>query len=111
MNEKELIIQQHEENAWLIINSDSGEIENIITKDEVVEYCKRQCETINTDYVSADEMIEAIWYNLTNAYGLEDVDCYCDEFDKFTTWFEYVCVEYFANELIASYKQRLLDFE
>lgn len=111
MNDKEFIIQQHEENAWLIINADSGEIKDIITKDTIVEYCKRECEQNDTDYMSSDGITDSVWYYLDIDYNLERVDNYCEEFDKFLAWFDYVCVEYLAKELVAFYKQRLLNFE
>ena len=108
---KNLIIQQHEENAWLIIDSDSGEVENIITKDEIIEYCKRECEKNNTDYMSSDGITDTVWYYINMDYNLEYVDNYCQEFDKFLAWFDYICVEYLAKEIVAFYKQRLLNFE
>ena len=111
MDEKELIIQQHEENAWLIIDSDSGNVEGIITKDDIIEYCKRECEMVDTMYMCADGIIDSVWWTVKDNYNLGLVDNYCEEFDKFCAWFDFVCVEYLANELIASYKQRLLDFE
>lgn len=36
---------------------------------------------------------------------------HCQEFEKFLTWFDYICIEYLAKEMVAFYKQRLLNFE
>lgn len=111
MNKKQFIIQQHEENAWLIIDSDSGLVENIITKDEIIEYCKCECEKNDTDYMSSDGITDSVWYYVNMDYNLEFVDNYCEEYDKFLAWFDYTCVEYLAKEIVAFYKQRLLNYE
>ena len=111
MNEKELIIQQHEENAWLIIDSDNGSIKDIITKDDIVEYCKRECEMADIVYMCVDGIVEGVWWEINDKYDLELVDNYCEEFEKFCKWFDFICVEYLTNELITYYKQRLLNFE
>lgn len=108
MNEKELIIQQHEENAWLVINADTGEIEDIITKDNVVEYCKLTYEYCDDNM---EYFIDNVWGEIGKNHTQGLLNHYCEEFDKFCAWLNFVCVEYFANEMVTSYKQRLLDFE
>ena len=109
-NEKQFIIQQHEENAWLIIDSDSGSVKDIITKDDVVQYCKRECEYDIFD-LCPKSAIDSVWWEVNDDYKLDLVDNYCEEFDKFCAWFDFVCIEFFSNDMVASYKQRLLDFE
>lgn len=111
MNEKTSVIQQHEENTWFLINTDNGEIENVITKDGVIEYCKHECEDEDPDFVNADDIITNALSKMLDDYNWDYADHYCEEFDKFTAWLSYICVEYLANEIVASYKQRLLDFE
>ncbi len=105
------IIKQTDENTWLIIDNESGEIINTITKDVVIDYCKRECEENNTDYMSSDGITDSVWYYIDMEYDLEFVDNYCQEYDKFLAWFDYTCVEYLAKEIVAFYKQRLLNFE
>ena len=61
--------------------------------------------------MSVDSCAECVWFELEDDYNLDSVDSYCQEFSKFIAWLEYVCVEYLAQEVIASYKQRLLNFE
>ena len=82
-----------------------------VTKDSVIKYCKEKCEDIDTCSFSAEIMIDSIWWRIDDEYDLEFVDADCREWEKFTTWFDYVCVEYLAQELVALYKQRLLYFE
>lgn len=111
MEDKKYIIKQHEENTWFIVNDDTGEVVNIITKDTVVDYCKREYDNVDTDYVGEDGIINSAWFDLDNDYHIDLVDYDCEELDKFVAWFDYICVEYFANEIVKEYKQRLLDFE
>lgn len=108
--EENYIIKQTEENTFVVLN-ENGEVVEIITKDTVVNYCKRECEVSDTCYVSADMMVDSVWYLIDNNLNLELVDHYCQDWDKFTTWFDYICVEYLAQEIVGIYKQRLLDFE
>lgn len=108
---KDYIIKQTDENTWVIIDEEDGKVIDTITKDIVINYCKHECEDNNTDHMSADGMTENVWWNLDNDYGMDLVDNYCQEFDKFLAWFDYTCIEYLAKEIVAFYKQRLLDFE
>lgn len=98
------------EDTWHIVN-ENGEVIDTITKDIVVNYCKRECEENDTDYMSSDGITDSVWWNLDDDYNLEYVDNYCQEFDKFLAWFDYTCVEYLAKEIVTFYKQRLLNFE
>lgn len=103
-------LRQIEENAWTIINEEE-EIVDTITKDTVIDYCKRECEYNETCSFSAEIMTDSIWWYINDEHNLELVDNYCQEWDKFIAWFNYVCIEYLAQEITAIYKQRLLDFE
>lgn len=108
---KDYIIKQTDKNTWVIIDEEDGKVIDTITKDIIINYCKHECDTVDTDYMSADGITESVWWSLDDDYGMELVDNYCEEFDKFLAWFDYTCVEYLAKEMIAFYKQRLLDFE
>lgn len=107
---KNYAIKQTEENTWVVLD-ENEEVINTITKDIVVSYCKNKCDETDTTYTSADGIIDSIWWYINDEYNLQDVNNYCEYFDKFIAWFDYVCVEYFSQEIIAIYKQRLLDFE
>lgn len=108
---RDYIIKQTDENTWIIIDEENEKIVDTITKDIIINYCKHECDTVDTDYMSADQITESAWWSLDDDYGMELVDNYCEEFDKFLAWFDYVCVEYLAKEMVAFYKQKLLDFE
>lgn len=107
---REYIVKQTEENTWVIIN-ENEKVVNTITKDTVIDYCKREFEDNHVECVSAEVMIDSVWWNLEYDYNLEFVDNYCQEFDKFLAWFDYTCIEYHSKEIVAIYKQRLLNFE
>ena len=100
---KNYAIKQTEENTWVILD-ENEEVVDTITKDIVVDYCKKENEEI-------EELINYVWYELGNDYNLDWIDNHCQDFDKFIAWFEYICVEYFSQEMVAIYKQRLLNFE
>ena len=106
MNEN-YAIKQTEENTWVVLN-ENEEVINTITKDIVVDYCKKEKEEIEVIY---DVLIDYIWYELEDDYNLDWIDNDCQDFDKFIAWYEYICVEYFSQEIVAIYKQRLLNFE
>lgn len=108
--DKDYIIKGTDENTWSIID-ENGEVVETITKDDIVNYCKNELEDNRTDCMSASDMIDGVWFDVERDYNLEFVDSYCQDFDKFCAWFDYVCVEYITNEVVAFYKQRLLDFE
>lgn len=74
MEDKKYIVKQHEENTQLIINEDTGEVVNIITKDTVIDYCKREYDTVDTDYMSGYGIIENAWFDLCNDYPMDFVD-------------------------------------
>lgn len=107
---REYIIKETSENVWEIMD-ENGNIIRAITKENVVDCCKRECENNDTDYMSADGITDSVWWEINDDYDLELVDNYCPEFDKFLAWFDYICVEYLANEMVAFYKQKLLNFE
>lgn len=109
MANRDYVVKQISENTWLIVEDESGKIIHTITKDTIIDYCKHECDTIDTDYMSADGITESTWWCLNDDYGMEFVDNYCPEFDKFLAWFDYICVEYLAKEMVAFYKQRLLN--
>ena len=109
MNEN-YAIKQTEENTWVILD-ENKEIVNTITKDIVVDYCKKECDETDIPYTSADGIIDSVWSDLEDDFNLNWIDIYCQDFDKFIAWFNYICVEYLSNGSIAFYKQRLLDFE
>lgn len=102
------ILKQTDENTWVIIN-ENEEVIDIITKDIVIDYCKEECE--DSDCLCAEVMTDSVWLYMDDNHNLELVDRYCQDWDKFTAWFEYTCIEYIAKEIVAIYKQRLLDFE
>lgn len=108
---KNYIIKQTEENTWIIID-ENGEIVDTITKDIILNYCKSGYEDNGADCLNAEEMIDHAWWVLNSNYAVVDyVDRYCQDWSKFTAWFDCVCVEYLAQEIVAIYKQRLLNFE
>lgn len=108
---RDYIIKQTEENTWTIIDK-NGEVVNTITKENVIKYCKEECEDDDdTCSFSAEIMVDSVWWYIHDEYNLEVVDEYCPDWEKFTAWFDYVVVEYLAQELVALYKQRLLYFE
>lgn len=109
MNEN-YAIKQMEENTWVVLD-ENEEVINTITKDIIVNYCKNECDETDTTYTSADGIIDSIWWYINDEYNLQYVDNYCEDFDKFLAWFDYICVEYLAQEITAIYKQRLLNFE
>ena len=106
MNEN-YAIKQTEENTWVVLN-ENEEVINTITKDIVVDYCK---ENEEIEELIHDVLIDYIWYELEDDYNLDWIDNDCQDFDKFIAWYEYICVEYFSQEIVAIYKQRLLNFE
>ena len=105
---KNYAIKQTEENTWVMLN-ENEEVVNTITKDIVVDYCEKENEEI--EELIHDVLIDYVWSNLEEDYNIDYINNDCQDFDKFVAWFEYVCVEYFSQEIIAIYKQRLLDFE
>ena len=103
-------IEQTEGNTWVVLD-ENEEVVDTITKDIVVDYCKKECDETGTPYTSADGIIDSVWSDLEDDFNLDWIDIYCQDFDKFIAWFEYICVEYFSQEIVAIYKQRLLNFE
>ena len=89
--------------------NENEEVVNTITKDIVVDYCEKENEEI--EELIHDVLIDCVWSDLEEDYNLDLIDNDCQDFDKFVAWFNYVCVEYFSQEIVAIYKQRLLDFE
>ena len=83
------IIQETDENTWSIID-ENGEVVETITKDDIVNYCKNELEDNRTDCMSASDMIDDVWFDVERDYNLEFVDSYCQDFDKFCAWFDYV---------------------
>ena len=64
------------------------------------------------DYMCADSMTDEIWlYIVKNNNDIQFVDIYSIEYQKFLTWMDYISIECLAKEIVARYKQRLLDFE
>ena len=108
--EETYIIKETDENTWSIID-ENGEVIDTITKDDIINYCKRECEDNDTCSFSAEIMTDSVWWYIQDNRNLEFVDHYCQDWDKFTAWFDYICIEYLAQEIVAIYKQRLLDFE
>lgn len=107
---KNYAIKQTEENTWVVLD-ENEEVVDTITKDIVVDYCKKECDETDTTFTSADGIIDSIWWYINAEYNLQDANNYREDFGKFIAWFEYICVEYLAQEITAIYKQRLLDFE
>ena len=105
---KNYAIKQTEENTWVMLD-ENKEVIDTITKDIVVDYCKKENEEI--EELIHDVLIDYVWYELEDDYNLDWIDNDCQDFDKFIAWFEYICVEYFSQEIVAIYKQRLLNFE
>lgn len=106
--DKNYAIKQTEENTWVILD-ENEKVVDTITKDIVVDYCKKENEEIEDLIHSV--LIDCVWSDLEDDFNLDWIDNYCQDFDKFIAWFDYVCVEYFSNKSVAIYKQRLLDFE
>ena len=107
---KDYIIKETDENTWEVIDTETGKTEHTITKEDIVDKCKIEYEEEKNN-ISEEYFIDCVWWWIDEKYTLELVDNYCQDWDKFCAWFDYVCVEYFANELIATYKQRLHHFE
>lgn len=106
----EYAIIEKGQNEWAIIN-ENEEVVNTITKDDIINYCKKELKDNRTECLSADGIIDSVWWEINDDYDLELVDNYCQDWDKFTAWFDYTVVEYLAQEIVALYKQRLLNFE
>lgn len=104
------IIKQTDENTWTVLN-ENEEVVKTITKDIIVNCCKNECEDIDTHYLSMDSVVDSAWWDTYYKYDLDFVDNSCQEYDKFLAWFDYICVEYLAKEIVAFHKQRLLNFE
>lgn len=98
-------IKQTAENTWVIIDEDEN-IVNTITKEDIMQLFNDEFECPGLETVISD-----VWYELDDCYNIEKVDDCCQEFDKFIAWFEYICAEYYAKEIVAFYKQVLLHFE
>lgn len=94
---KRYIIKQIDKNTWTVVN-ENGEVISTITKDIVINYCKKESESLDSGYMSPDGTIDTIYWDLGDDYGLEFVDNYCQEFDKFLAWFDYICVKYFTKK-------------
>lgn len=102
-----IFLKQTEENIWTISN-EKNEVVNTITKDTIINYCEKELEENFIESLSPDTIINSVWLKITDNYNLDLLDNYYQYWDKFSVWFDYVCVEYFANEIIVIYKQRLL---
>lgn len=107
MNEN-YAIKQTEENTWVVLD-ENEEVINTITKDIVVDYCEKENDEI--EELIHDVLIDSVWMEIGDDFNLDLIDNHCQDWDKFVAWFEYICVEYFSNEIVAVYKQRLLNFE
>lgn len=107
---RDYIIKQTDENTWVITDEENGKTIHTITKDTLVNYCKREWEN-NSDHMSSSGMIDNVWYYMNYDYDWDLVNHYCQEYDKFLAWFDYICADCIAKEIVAFYKQRLLDFE
>lgn len=107
---RDYIIKETNENVWGIMD-ENGNIIRAITKDVIINYCKNKFEDNRIECMSAKITIDSVWRNLKDDYDLEFVDNYCQKWEKFCAWFDYIVVECLANKIIALYKQRLLDFE
>ena len=104
------IIIEKGQNEWLIVDKDKTIIDTI-TKDIIINHCERKLGNNHIEYANADSFIDDIWWEIQDEYDLEFVDDRYQEWEKFCAWFDYVVVEYLAQELVALYKQRLLYFE
>ena len=102
-------LRQIEENTWVIINEEE-EVIDTITKDTIIDYCKTKYEDDDINFAYIDDITSDIFLLLIKEHNMKSV-VYSMEYEKFVTWFVYTCVEYFSNEIVAAYKQRLLDFE
>lgn len=100
------------QNEWAIID-ENEEVVNTITKDIIVEICKRELERCHLDVLAIEVFIENVWYLLNKGDNIiyNQVNTYTDDYEKFYAWFDYVCAECFGNEITSYFKQRLLDFE
>lgn len=105
MNEKMYCIHEQEENVWAIVSKETNQIINLITKEIIIDYCNQ-----HPDF-SIEIVSDIVRDDMISDYDLDLIDNYGDEYDKFLAWFDYTCIEYLATEIIANYKQRLLDFE
>ena len=94
---KNYAIKETEENTWVMLN-ENEEVVDTITKDIVVDYCKKECDETDITYTSADGIIDSVWSDLEDDFNLDWIDNYCQDFDKFIAWFDYVCGEYPTNE-------------
>lgn len=102
-----IFLKQTEENIWTILN-EKKEVVDTITKDTVINYCKQELEENIIESLSPDTIIDTVWWEISDDYNLDLLDNYYQYWESFTAWFDYVCVEYFANEITFIYKQRLL---
>ena len=98
-------------NAWCIVNEDNMEITKICDID-IEKICEDICNKDYIDECSAMGFIELVWEELQNNRFPEiDICTFCENWEKFGAWFNYLAVEYFTNELIITFEDRLLDFE
>ena len=107
------VIIEKGKNEWAIVDKNKTVIDTI-TKDIIINRCERNLGNDNADradYMNANGLIDDVWCAIQDEYDLEFVDDRYQEWEKFCAWFDYIVVEYFANKIIAFYKQRLLDFE
>jgi hypothetical protein len=107
---KNYFVKQIDENTWAIIDEDENVI-TTISKDTIINYCKDGIGDIDINGICAEELTDSIWWSVNYDYCLDNVDHYCQGWDKFTAWLDYLCVEYLAQEVVSLYKQRLLNFE
>ena len=104
------VIIEKGQNEWAIVNENKTVIDTI-TKDTITNRCERKLGNNHIEYMSADGLIDDVWWEIQDEYDLEFVNDRYQEWEKFCAWFDYVVVEYLAQELVALYKQRLLYFE
>lgn len=107
LDNKEVIVKQHKQDIWLFIDANSNYVMEVITKDDIIEYCKRELRDTDISTMCADILIENVWYYIQQELCRDNMTL--QGFSKFSTWFDYVCVECFSNELVSHYyKNRLL---
>ena len=66
---RDYIIKQTEENTWSIIDSKNGEVVNTITKENVIKYCKEECEDNDSCSFSAEIMVDSVWWYIHDEYS------------------------------------------
>lgn len=98
-------------NAWYVVDENENE-NTMISNADIEKICEHICNKDCIEEYGVEEFVERVWEEFRGNYFPDIMDyTYTENWDKFSAWFDYTCVEYLTKEIVAFYKQRLLDFE